>query len=61
VCDAPGFGRSLDEERQQATERWREYRRNQELDKGREPSQAPEQKSPEKDRGLERDGPEYEP
>jgi hypothetical protein len=57
----PEAGRSLDEERQQAVERWREYRRNQELDKGREPSQAPERKGPEKDRGLERDGPEYEP
>ena len=56
----PEAGRSLDEERQQAVERWREYRRTQELDKGREPSQAPERKGPEKDRGLERDGPELE-
>ncbi len=57
---APEAGRSLDEERQQAVERWREYRRTQELDKGREPSQAPERKGPEKDLGLERDGPEQE-
>lgn len=57
---SPEAGRSLDEERQQAAERWQEYRRNQELDKGREPSQAPERKGPEKDRGLERDGPELE-
>ena len=57
---APEAGRSLDEERQQAAERWREYRRTQELEKGREPSQAPERKGPEKDLGLERDGPELE-
>ncbi len=57
---APEAGRSLDEERQQAAERWREYRRAQELEKDREPSQAPERKGPEKDRGLERDGPELE-
>ena len=56
----PEAGRSLDEERQQAAERWREYRRNQELDKGREPSRESERKGPEKDRGLERDGPELE-
>ncbi len=51
-------GRSLDEERRQAAERWREYRRAQEPEKGREPSPAPERGGPEKDRG--RDGPEYE-
>ena len=55
-------GRSLDEERRQAVERWREYRRAQEPEKGREPfrepSPAPERKGPEKD--LCRDGPEYE-
>jgi hypothetical protein len=56
----PEAGRSLDEERQQAAERWREYRRDQELGQGREPSQAPERKGPEKDQGLERDGPELE-
>lgn len=56
----PEAGRSLEEERQQAVERWREYRRTQELDKGREPSQALERKGPEKDRGLEREGPEIE-
>jgi hypothetical protein len=56
----PEASRSLDEERQQAVERWREYRRTQELDKGREPTQAPERKGPEKDRGLEREGPEIE-
>jgi hypothetical protein len=56
---SPEAGRSLDEERQQAVERWREYRA-QELEKGREPTQAPERKGPEKDRGLERDGPEIE-
>ena len=60
VEKTPEAGRSLDEERQQAAERWREYRRNQELGQGREPSQAPERKGPEKDRGLERDGPELE-
>jgi ATP-dependent exoDNAse (exonuclease V) alpha subunit len=56
----PEVGRSLDEERQQAIERWRAYRREQELGPGREPTQAPERKGPEKDRGLERDGPEIE-
>ena len=60
VEKAPEAGRSLEEERQLAVERWREYRRTQELDKGREPSQAPERKGPEKDRGLEREGPEIE-
>jgi len=50
-----------EQERQQAVERWREYRRNQELEKGDGPSQEPERKGPEKERGLERDGPEFEP
>ena len=58
----PESGRSLDEDRRQAAERWREYRRAQEPEKGREPfrepSPAPERKGPEKDRG--RDGPELE-
>ena len=54
--------RSIDEERQQAAERWQEYRRNQELDKGREATPGPERQGPEKERGLsrERDGPELE-
>jgi ATP-dependent exoDNAse (exonuclease V) alpha subunit len=55
----PQQGRELStEERQrQAAERWLEYRRNQELNKGHE---APEHKGPEQERGLEQDGPELE-
>jgi ATP-dependent exoDNAse (exonuclease V) alpha subunit len=56
----PGAGRSIQERQQQAAERWLEARRAQELEKGRAPSPAPERKSPEKDRGLELDGPELE-
>ena len=58
----PEQGRSVDEERQQGIERWREYRRAQELEKGREPTRSPEREGPEKDlgRGKERDGPELE-
>ncbi len=62
IGKTPEVGRSLDEERQQAAERWREYRRAQEPEKGREPSRepspAPEREGLEKSRG--RDGPEYE-
>ena len=59
----PETNRARDEERQQAVERWREYRRTQE--KGHEPSResspapahrVPERDGPEKDRGP--DGPE---
>ena len=54
----PQQGRELSsEERQrQAAERWLEYRRNQELNKGQEPSRSQEHEGPEKDRGLEHDG-----
>jgi ATP-dependent exoDNAse (exonuclease V) alpha subunit len=58
----PEQGRSLDEERQQGIERWREYRRAQELEKGGGPNRSPEREGPEKDiePGKERDGPEIE-
>ena len=54
--------RSIDEERQQAAERWQEYRRNQELGQGQGPPGAPERSGLEKEQGLsrERDGPELE-
>ena len=62
VEKTPEQGRSLDEERAQGIERWREYQRGQKLEKGREPSRSPEREGPEKDRdrGKERDGPEIE-
>jgi hypothetical protein len=55
-------GRSLEAERQKAIERWREYRRDQALGKGREAEKSPEREGPERDlgRGKERDGPEIE-
>jgi ATP-dependent exoDNAse (exonuclease V) alpha subunit len=56
----PEASRSLDEERQQAAERWREYRRN--LEQPGAPERPREREGPEKDldRGKERDGPEIE-
>lgn len=47
---------SVEERQRQAAERWLEYRRNQELNKGQEPTRSQEQEGPEKDRGLEHDG-----
>jgi hypothetical protein len=62
IQKAPEQGRSVDEERQQGIERWREYRHNQELEKGSQPNRLPEREGPEKDiePGKERDGPEIE-
>ncbi len=53
-------GRSIDQQQQRAAERWRKSRRTQELERSCAPSPALERKSPEKDRGLELDGPEIE-
>ena len=60
---APEQGHSLEAERQKAIERWREYRRNQELGKGREPEKSRQREGPEKDleRGKGLDGPDFEP
>ena len=60
IKKTPQPTRSIEEERQLVVDRWREYRRNQELGQGREA--APERQGPEKDleRGKERDGPELE-
>ena len=57
VEKAPEPVRSAEEERQQAIERWREYRRNMEKEG---PERTREREGPEKDldRGQERDGPE---
>jgi hypothetical protein len=51
---------SPEEEQRKSIERWREYRRNQELGKGHEPdSKTREREGPEKDRGQELDGPDF--
>jgi hypothetical protein len=54
-------GRSVDEEGQQGIERWREYGRTQELEKG-QPSRSPEKEGPAEDGGRDkrREGPEFE-
>lgn len=59
---APEQGHSLEAERQKAIERWREYRRDQALGKGREVEKSKEHDGPEKglDVGKGRDGPELE-
>ena len=58
---APEPGHSLEAERQKAIERWREYRRDQALGKGREAEKSRERAGPEKDlgHGTEHDGPEF--
>ena len=59
---SPEQGQSLETERQKAIKRWREYRRTQELEKGREVGESREREGPGKDlgRGEERDRLEFE-